>query len=81
MGNEQLEPFESEHLEKLRKAVDEYQAKGQQESLSTARRDLQKYVNELSAKGDTIWYDKVRSFKQVVWDSCRMRQQKHSPAH
>ena len=40
--------------EKLRKAVDEYQAKGQQESLSTARRDLQKYVNELRAKGYTI---------------------------
>ena len=54
MGNEQLEPFESEHLEKLRKAVDEYQVKGQQESLSTARRDLQKYVNELRAKGYTI---------------------------
>ncbi len=54
MGNEQLEPFEKEHLEKLRKAVDKYQTTNQTESLSTARRDLEKYVNELRAKGYTI---------------------------
>ena len=54
MGNEQLDLFEKEHLEKLRKAVDKYQAKNQAESLSTARRDLEKYVNELRKKGYTI---------------------------
>ena len=54
MGNEQLSPYEREHLEKLKKAVDEYQAKNQVESYSTARRDLEKYVNELREKGYTI---------------------------
>tara|TARA_R100000315_G_C5086711_1_gene50015 strand:- start:267 stop:431 length:165 start_codon:yes stop_codon:yes gene_type:complete len=54
MGNEQLNPYEREHLEKLRKAVDKYQLTNQIESLQTARRDLEKYVNELREKGYTI---------------------------
>ena len=54
MGNEQLDKFEKEQLEKLREAVDKYQTKGQLESLSTARRDLEKFVNELRKKGYNI---------------------------
>ncbi len=54
MGNEQLDQFEKEQLEKLRGAVDKYQISGQKESAEVARRDLEKFVNELREKGYNI---------------------------